>query len=71
MNQLRFMIAPITVRFLDTEDLLVTLSVLERAIEIKKGDKAFVKRTAKAERLIARELIRRRVRFWAFDPSEE
>ena len=57
----RKLFAPITIRYLDTDDLQETLSMLGMVEREKIGPTL-----ARTEKLIARELIRRGVRFWEF-----
>lgn len=73
VNILRFIpcsvrefLAPITVRFFDTEDLLDTMvameAVLERSwIDRNESTDQLAERT---QMIVGRELIRRKVRFW-------
>lgn len=65
-NCIRELVAPITVRFLDTEGLLDTMAAMEAVLErpwIERDEDTDALAT-KMQMLIGRELIRRKIRFW-------
>lgn len=63
MENIRIFFAPITVRFLETDALIETMQFLDLCNRDKLDSKlaGFADRT---QLVIAKELIRRKVRFW-------
>lgn len=65
-HSIREFVAPITVRFFDTEDLLDTMAAMEAVLDrpwLERNDNTD-RLAIKMQMLIGRELLRRKVRFW-------
>lgn len=60
----RRLIAPIVIRFQPTEGLLDAMDLLERGYRSPKYEESSKKELERCMRLIAKELIRRKVIFW-------
>jgi hypothetical protein len=60
---LRSIMAPITLRFVSTDGLIETMQFLEMC-DRSKLDKRLTERADKSQLQIAKELLRRKVRFW-------
>lgn len=62
-SPLRFVLAPITMRFIKTDDLINTMSLLDMC-DNDKLDADTAKFAHRTQMRIAKELVRRNVRFW-------
>jgi hypothetical protein len=62
-SAIRPYIAPITMRFTETDELLAALDLLD-CVDYDGDDKQMIKFARKASFQIANELVRRKVRFW-------
>ena len=60
----RRLIAPIVLRFHSTDGLLAAMDMLERAYRSPKYEESSKKELERGMRVIAKELIRRKVIFW-------
>lgn len=63
LGYVRMMLAPITLRFFATDGLIETMNFLDMC-DRSKLDKSTAKFADRTQFVIAKELIRRKVRFW-------
>lgn len=64
-SKIRFVFAPLILRFQETEELEITLEFLGRC-DLDKLNADLAKFVVRTEFLIAKELLRRGVRIWEF-----
>lgn len=63
MERIRLFFAPITIRFFETDALIETMTFLDRC-DRTKLEKSLADFTDRTQLIIAKELVRRKVRFW-------